>query len=87
MSEPYNLSLDAIGKLDRWQIIGVYFTPRDKHNTVIGTGRAPPQVGPKQAFFEFWRIRHLPEYRIEEIWEKVQAEKKERMAAQRARKR
>ncbi len=80
LDDPWRLTPDRIADLDRWQVVALYFAPRDGKGQVAASGRRPPR-GPREQFFEFWQDRCLPEWRIAELWERTVAEHKARAAA------
>lgn len=87
LGEPHHLTVAEIAALDRWQVIGLYFAPRDEKGQVQATGKAPPRVTYREAFFAYWQDRCLADWRIEDAWAKHQAEEKARAAARKQQRR
>ena len=85
VGEPHCLRLDEIARLDRWQVIGIYFAPRDDNGAVIGSGggagssalAAGRSASPRELFFAHWRrVSSLAFEVIARLWERHQAEQR-----------
>lgn len=73
--EPYHLTLEQIGNLDRWQVRGIYFCPREK-GAVVATG-ATKKPTLKEGFYTFWRNKCLPRWRVDHLWAQCEREARE----------
>ncbi|MGE3804151.1 MAG: hypothetical protein AB7K24_05715 [Gemmataceae bacterium] len=66
-NEPYRLTLEQIGKLTLYQVGQIYFPPRDRAGRLILPARRG--VAYRELFFDVWRRRGLPEWRIVRKWQ------------------
>lgn len=67
MDEPFQLSLEQVGRLTLWQVNNLYFRPRDSR----GRLRKPPGKPPESwedTVKEIWRRAGLDEVRIRQKW-------------------
>ena len=67
VGEPYHLTLAEIGKLTPYQVQCIYFHPRDEKTGGLSFPSRTTKT-PEQRFFDAWRTRNLPEWRIREKW-------------------
>lgn len=68
--EPFGLTLEQIGKLTLWQVNHVYFHPRDREGKLVVVPSAG--VPYEELFWDIWRARGLPDWRIEQKWQEHQ---------------
>lgn len=74
----HGMTMDQIGRLDRWTIRAIYFYPRDEHGGLILKGSGERMPTQREQFFRFYEAFRMPTWWIEDRWRRCEKARSQR---------